>query len=224
MLEVTSVSQSSKVGCYAAVLHCGCVPLHHVNTATASASLWELFNLLKVWTGHEVLTAASAEETHCLWADYFFTPLVFFFRPPPKRHATTLCLQAATCSPPQLSALRHQPDEGVPRVGCQLPGAALNLLQENLKWTSVSFLFLSSSSRHSQADSHFTSYPRPLSCSVKCWGADGRWKWRFSTGKLLTQRSEIFTAADSYFVHVSAQENCRLASVSHYWTDYHPLP
>lgn len=128
---------------------------------------------------------------------------------------------------------RLQPDEGVQGAGCQLPSAALSLLQENLKWTSVSFLFPSLSSCRSQAESHFTSRPSPLSpsppfCtftvshSVKCWGPNGRWKWRFSRGTLHAKCSEIFSAAASYFVAAAASKfkhvSCRLVQCRSKWT------
>lgn len=137
-----------------------------------------------------MLIAASAEETR-LWTEYFSLCSWYFFFFLSFFLGTT-CLQTATCwlrvfSFPTASPLcaRLQPDEGVLGAGCQLPSVALSLLQENLKWTSVSFLFPSLSSCRSQAESHFTLRPSPLSpsppfCtftvshSVKCCGPNGR--------------------------------------------------
>lgn len=85
----------------------------------------EQLNFLKVRSGHQVLIAASAEETR-LWTEYFSLRswyfFYFFFS------LGTTCLQTATCwlrvfSFPTASPLcaRLQPDEGV--LGAGLPAA-----------------------------------------------------------------------------------------------------
>lgn len=170
----------------------------------------EQLNSLKAPTGHKVLIAAPAEEYLSLRSWYFFVSFSCFVPRTTRPQTATCWLRVFSFPTASPLCARLQPDEGVLGAGCQLPGAALSLLQENLKWTSVSFLFPSLSSCRSQAESHFTSRPSPLSpsppfCtftvsrSVKCCGPNGRRKWRYSRGTLHAKCSEIFSEAASYF-------------------------